>query len=88
LVAHDEGGPVRQNTVYSTIGTVAIRLGIPRWRLAYLIERGTLPGPSLQVPGRRLFSEADVERIQQAIARPREGPGGRGRSRADPGRDA
>ncbi len=52
---------------YSSIGAVAGRLGIPRWRLAYLIERGDLPGPSLQVPGRRLFSEEDVEQIRQAL---------------------
>ena len=52
---------------YSTIGPVAERVGIPRWRLAYLIERGDVPGPSLQVPGRRLFSEEDVDRIRAAL---------------------
>jgi DNA-binding transcriptional MerR regulator len=52
---------------YSTIGHVADRLAIPRWRLAYLIDRGDVPGPSLQVPGRRLFSEDDIERIRQAL---------------------
>jgi DNA-binding transcriptional MerR regulator len=59
-------------TRYYTIGPVATRLGVQRWWLAYLIERGDVPGPSLQVPGRRLFSEADVEQIQQALVkRPR-----------------
>jgi DNA-binding transcriptional MerR regulator len=52
---------------YSSIGPVAARLGIPRWRLAYLIERGDVPGPSYQVPGRRLFSEEDIERLIQAL---------------------
>ena len=52
---------------YSTIGAVAQLVGIPRWRLAYLIERGDLPGPSLQVPGRRLFSEEDIDRIRGAL---------------------
>jgi len=52
---------------YSTIGAVALQVGIPRWRLAYLIERGDVPGPSLQVPGRRLFSENDVECIRKAL---------------------
>jgi DNA-binding transcriptional MerR regulator len=52
---------------YLTIGPVATRLGIPRWQLAYLIERGDVPGPSLQVPGRRLFTEVDVEAIRQAL---------------------
>jgi DNA-binding transcriptional MerR regulator len=52
---------------YTTIGTVAQQVGIPRWRLAYLIERGDVPGPSLQVPGRRLFSEKDVDCIRKAL---------------------
>jgi hypothetical protein len=38
-------------SLYSTIGAVAQQVRIPRWRLACLIERGDLPGPSLQVPG-------------------------------------
>jgi hypothetical protein len=53
---------------YRTIGPVADQLKLPRWRLAYLIDRGDVPGASLQVPGRRLFSDEDVERIRQAIA--------------------
>ena len=53
---------------YQTIGPVAARLGIARWRLAYLIERQEVPGPSLEVPGRRLFSDTDVERIRRVLA--------------------
>jgi hypothetical protein len=34
-----------------------------RQRLLYRIERGDLPGPSYEVPGRRLFTEEDVQRI-------------------------
>jgi DNA-binding transcriptional MerR regulator len=56
------------NPCYVTLGTVAERLAVPRWKLAYLIERGAVPGPSLQVPGRRLFSEEDVSRILAALA--------------------
>jgi DNA-binding transcriptional MerR regulator len=59
---------------YSTIGAVADRLAIPRWKLAYLIERGDVPGSSLQVPGRRLFSEDDVERIREALSERTETP--------------
>lgn len=55
------------NETYSSIGSVAERIGIPRWKLAYLIERGDVPAPSFQVPGRRLFSEQDVVRIIQAL---------------------
>jgi hypothetical protein len=56
---------------YQTIGLVATEVGEPRWRLAYLIERGDIPGPSLQIPGRRLFSDADVEKIRVALAKRR-----------------
>lgn len=52
---------------YRTIGDVAAALAVPRWRLAYWIERGDVPGPSMQVPGRRLFTDADVERIRAAL---------------------
>jgi len=54
-------------TKYLTIGAAAAQLGIPRWQLAYLIERGDVPGPSLNVPGRRLFSSCDMERIRGAL---------------------
>lgn len=45
---------------YRTIGKVAAELAVPRWWLAYLIERGDVPDPSLEVPGRRLFTNDDV----------------------------
>jgi DNA-binding transcriptional MerR regulator len=61
-------GQAMQGETYQTIGGVATELGIPRWRLAYLIERGTLPDASVRVPGRRLFSEDDVARIRGALA--------------------
>lgn len=47
----------------STSGAVARRAKLPRWRLQYLIEKGDLPGPSFEVPGRRLFTNKDVEVI-------------------------
>jgi len=52
---------------YITIGELAARLGIARWKLAYWIERDMVPRPSVQVPGRRLFSEADVEAIRARV---------------------
>lgn len=58
-----------------TSGAVADRVQLPRWRLLYYFERGALPGPSFSVPGRRLFTEADVLRIEAALA---ERPGLRG----------
>ena len=53
---------------YVTIGEVAKRCGLPRWKLAYLIERGDLPEASLHVPGRRLFTESDVQKVLKALA--------------------
>ena len=54
-------------TDFLTIGQVARELGVPRWRLAYWLERGDLPQPTLAVPGRRLFSRSDVERIKKLL---------------------
>lgn len=51
-----------------TIGEAAALLDVPRWKLAYWVERGTVSGPSIVVPGRRLFSMNDVERIRDEIA--------------------
>ena len=54
-----------------TSGAVAAQVGLPRWKLVYLIERGALPHPTFHVPGRRLFTDADVRAIKQALdARP------------------
>jgi hypothetical protein len=50
-----------------TCGQVATKVGIPRSRLAYLIEAGRLPGPSMLVPGRRLFTTDDISRIQEVL---------------------
>jgi hypothetical protein len=64
-----------KRTMFSS-GQVAAQIGVPRWQLLYLIERGEVPGPSIQVPGRRLFTAADVRTIAQAMAdRSVSGPG-------------
>jgi hypothetical protein len=55
-----------------TSGEAASQVGEPRWRLLYLIEKGVLPGPSLQVPGRRLFTTEDIEKIARALGKRRE----------------
>src|SRR5947209_16883753 len=36
-----------------TSGVVSDRLGVPRWQLLYLIERGALPGPRQPASARR-----------------------------------
>ena len=51
-----------------TIGAVAAEVGLDRWRLAYLIERGTVPEASVKVPGRRLFTPGDIKAIEDALA--------------------
>ncbi len=53
-------------TLY-TSGQVAPRVALRRAQLQYLIESGQIPGPSVRVPGRWLFSEEDVRRIVKAI---------------------
>jgi len=60
---------------YSTIGELAKQVGVDRWKLAYLIEKGKVPSPSAQVPGRRLFSPEDVEKIKNALEAMQEGAG-------------
>jgi hypothetical protein len=57
----------RRNEFFS-ISQVAPQVGERPWRLAYLIGRGAIPGPSVQLPGRRVFSAEDVERIRAALA--------------------
>jgi DNA-binding transcriptional MerR regulator len=56
------------DTKLYTSGAVSDRVSLERWRLLYLIERGTLPPPSFQVPGRRLFTEDDIRRIEAVLA--------------------
>lgn len=52
-------------------GAVADQLKLPRWRFLYLIERGAIPGPSIKLPGRRVFTAEDVGRIRAVLsARP------------------
>lgn len=50
-----------------TSGDVARHAGVPRWKLMYLIERGELPAPNSVVPGRRLFTAAEVETICELV---------------------
>jgi DNA-binding transcriptional MerR regulator len=73
---------------FRTIGAVATELGLPRWQLAYRIERGDLPGPSAQVPGRRLFSAADIERLRAALATLSNSTSASDPTPANPGEDA
>jgi DNA-binding transcriptional MerR regulator len=49
-------------------GEVARIVNLPVWKLLYLIGRGLLPGPSYEVPGRRLYTDADVEAITKVLA--------------------
>ena len=56
------------STKLLTIGEVAAELGLPRWKLAYWIERGDITGPAVTVPGRRLFSIEQIEIIREELA--------------------
>ena len=53
---------------YFAAGVAAARLGLSRWKFIYLVDRGVFPSPSLQIPGRRLFSARDLERCEEIIA--------------------
>lgn len=48
-------------------GAVATLLNIRRDRLIALLDWGKLPEPSVRVPGRRLFSAEDVEKLRVAL---------------------
>ena len=48
-------------------GAAAEELGIPRHRLIALLDSGRIPEPTLRLPGRRLFTTQDVERIRKAL---------------------
>jgi hypothetical protein len=60
----------RMDTYYST-GQAARLLGLPRWKLIYLIDRGDLPEPSVELPGRRVYTPADIDALREALERRR-----------------
>jgi DNA-binding transcriptional MerR regulator len=47
---------------------VVNRLGIPKHRISYALERGFLKPPQM-LHGRRLFSEKDLRRMQAFFSR-------------------
>jgi DNA-binding transcriptional MerR regulator len=51
-----------------TSGQVADAIGLSRSRFLYLVEHGDLPAPSHAVPGRRLFTNDDLENIKRVVA--------------------
>ena len=56
-----------------TIGQVAQQVGVSRSRLAYLVETGQVPQHSASVPGRRLFSNSDIQKVANALVQKGEG---------------
>lgn len=50
-------------------GKVAKMIDLPRHRLIWLLDTGRVPEPEFKVPGRRLFTTKDIERIRQAMAK-------------------
>jgi DNA-binding transcriptional MerR regulator len=49
-----------------TIGDVSRKLGVPRHRIAYLLESGRAQ-ESLRLGGRRVFTEKDLALIAQGL---------------------
>jgi hypothetical protein len=66
LINTDEGKPMEKH--HFSTGEAARELGLPRWKLSYLVERGDVPAPSVALPGRWVFTQADIERIRQVLA--------------------
>jgi predicted DNA-binding transcriptional regulator AlpA len=58
----------QMNHQFLTSGEVADAVGLSRSRFLYLLEAGDVPGPTHTVPGRRLFTSEDVDRIKRAMA--------------------
>jgi hypothetical protein len=53
--------------LYGT-GRVAREVRLGRARLLALLERGAIPDASHRLEGRRVFSEADLEKVRLALA--------------------
>lgn len=51
------------------IGDVSRRLNVPPHRIAYLYLTRKLPEPALRLGNRRIFTEADVRRIVEALGK-------------------
>ena len=49
------------------IGDVARRLNVAPHRVAYLFLTRKLPEPQLRLGNRRIFTEADVRRVAEAL---------------------
>jgi hypothetical protein len=52
-----------------SISELALAVGEKPWRLAYYITRGEIPGASVHLPGRRVFTAEDVNSIREALQR-------------------
>jgi len=48
-------------------GEAAALIGVGRARLIQLIEHGKLPEPTHRLPGRRLFTEQDLQHLKDAL---------------------
>lgn len=66
--------PAKSQLQFFTLGQAAALLGVPAWRLAYLVARGDVERPANQVPGRRLFTADEVKRIEKQLLAHRSGP--------------
>ena len=51
------------------IGDVSRKLNVPPHRIAYLYLTRKLPEPELRLGNRRVFTEADVRSIAQALSK-------------------
>lgn len=52
------------------ISEVADRLNVPPHRVAYLLMTRKIEEPKLRIGNRRMFTDADAQRIADALGRP------------------
>jgi DNA-binding transcriptional MerR regulator len=57
---------VNSGKLFST-GEVATRLNIRRYQLLYLLENGKVPEAGNRISGRRAFTEAEVQAIEERV---------------------
>lgn len=50
-----------------TTKQVAARVGLQRYQLTYRIDRGIIADSKLRIANRRLFSEEEVQAIEQTL---------------------
>ena len=57
---------MNNETVVST-GEVADRLGIPTYKLQYLLSTGQIPEPTIRLAGKRAWRYSEIQKARQIL---------------------